>query len=204
MTRPRQFIEQLISFSAAKHHITNPLKTVDQPYPEAMFADQVFELDVSSVPADVLADLVHALSNNDLRVQRLSHSANQVSHLRIWPTGESACARQQQLVIDQLTSFNFAEGWQWRSTDPRDLVFALPRRLSDERTWVVGANIIHRAEGSQNQHRSHVTLALTFSERNSVEIAEIAIYIRNDSSVSKMLPGQGFVHTETAPELLFS
>lgn len=172
--------------------LAESLRVVEQNFPEAMFADRVCELEVRSLDADQLVKLTHALINNDMAVERISHQINTVSHLRIWPIDEeSACRRQRAFVLSKLTDYRFVDGWQWRSNDPRDLVFQLPRRLADERTWVVGA-YYGLPEGGPHGIWNHGTLVVTFDARDSVTVSEVAIFSRAGDTVYKMLEGQSF------------
>lgn len=197
-------VRQLITMASRNAAVlNNRLVLVDQPFPDAMFADQVVELDVRDQDPQELLYLTHVMVNSGMAVQRLTMQVNTTTHLRIWAIDErSACSRQRSILIEQLRGFQFVDGWQWRGDDPRDLVFEIPRRLSDERTWVMGA-YYGLEDGGPHGIWNRGTFLVTFADRNSTEIAEVALYCKNGGDVFKMTPGTGFVKTDTPPALLF-
>lgn len=201
MRKPvQERVAQLIEFSVRDGHaLAQSLRVVEQNFPEAMLADRVYELEVRSLDANELAKLTLMLINNNMAVERISHQVNCVSHVRIWAMDEeSACKRQRAVVISKLTDFRFVDGWQWRSDDPRDLIFELPRRLADERTWAVGA-YYGLAEGGPHGIWNHGTLVVSFDARDSVSVSEVALYCRNGKTVLKMLEGQSFGDDSVVP-----
>ncbi len=194
-----QKIAELIRMSIADHVRVMMPESVHtlQSYPEAMFADEVVEIDVRGVPEHALLNLIGMLSNNGVAVQRLSLNAPKVTHLRLWANCPSACAQQRDAVLQALTSFQFVDGWRIRD-DVRDVIFALPLRLTDDKTWVMGV-YYGLEEGGTHGMWNRGTFAVTFADRDSTEIVDVGITVRNGATFHKLAPGKSFSQVEQPP-----
>ncbi len=193
--------------------VAETIKTVNQPFPEALFADDIFELDVSQMDEESFTNLWTKLVHNGMAVQRIFADPNRVSHLQIWPLEPvSACSQQRKLFMEQLQTFRFGNGLKWRSADfrtrcnlsypRRDFIFALPRRLPDECTWVAGAHLEY--EDGREVFWNRATMTVKFANRYCLDIAEIAVYIPSPhGGVLKMTPESKWVAADNPPAVLF-
>jgi|AGTN01.2.fsa_nt_gi hypothetical protein len=197
-------IKQTIEFSSFNgRQLATQLRAVPQVYPEALIADRIYELDVRDLDESTTTRLIRGLVNNGLAVERVAIHGGTVSHLRIWRLGEqSTFSKQFDFVIQQLAGgFEFVDGWQWSGDDPRDLIFEEPRRLDDQRTWVVGARY-GILEGGPHGHWNRGTFVVQFAAPYSTEVADIGIFIRNGATVHKLAPGRSFEQVTEAPVTL--
>ncbi len=192
-----QKIAGLIKMSIADHVRLMMPESVRTPqsYPEAMFADEVVEIDVRGVPEHGLLNLIGMLSNNGVAVQRLSLNPPKVTHLRVWANGPSICHQQHEAVLQALTNFQFTDGWQLRSDDPRDFIFALPLRLTDDKTWVMGV-YYGLEDGGVHGIWNRGTFAVTFAGSDSTEVVDAGIFIRNGATFHKLASGKSFAEVE--------
>lgn len=176
------------------------LRVVPQNYPEAMTADRFYELDVRDQNQDTIDRLIINMVNNGMAVERVAIYGSAVSHLRFWNLREqSTCSKQLEFVINQLAGgFEFVDGWQWRDSDARDQIFATPRRLDDQRTWVVGA-YYGIADGGPHGIWNRSTFVVQFADPYSTEVSDIGIYIKNGRTVQKLAPGRSFEEVASAP-----
>lgn len=192
-TKFAQSVATLIRMTVVDHErlmMPTPVHT-RQSYPEAMFADEVLEIDVRNISESALGKLISGLANNNIAVQRLSFSGPKVTHLRVWANKPSACYGQHAAVLQLLVNFKFVDGWQLRSDDPRDFIFAMPRRLEDEKTWVMGV-YYGLEDGGSHGIWNNGTFAVTFADRNSTDSVDAGIYIRNGETVHKLESGKSF------------
>lgn len=193
-------IEQLLGWDGHER-----LRVVPRKYPEAMTADEVFEVEVADLDKKSLDKLVITLVCNDFAVDRVTIRANDTTHLRVWSRkAESACSKQFEHVKSLLAGeFAFVDSWQWRSDDPRDLLFELPRRLDDECTWIAGAYFGESFRGYHDSLWNRGTLVVRFAGPNGSRAPEIALYWKENERVFKMEPYQSpKTATDTPPVLL--
>lgn len=196
-TKFAQSVATIIKMSVADHErcmMPAPVHT-NQSYPEAMFADEVVEIDVRGISELALQTLVRNFSNSSIAVQRFSLNAPKVTHLRVWSNKPSACQRQLAVVLRQLNDFQFVDGWQLRSDDPRDFIFVSPQRLADDRTWVIGV-YYGLAEGGPHGIWNNGTFAVVFADRASTEVVDAGIHIRNGATYHKLESGKSFAQVQ--------
>lgn len=180
------------------YQVTDTINAVEQNFPEAMLADRVHQLDVTGLTPDQTARLIEILVAEDLAVERVMPEVNVVASLRIWPMEGSICRQQRDAVLSAVRGFRFVDGWQWRD-DECDKMFQNPYREADGRTWVAGV-YYGLAEGGVYGMWNDGMLVVTFGDRLSAQVEEVALYTRNGDTIYKMTPGKSFARSERPPQ----